>query len=194
MKLKLLCFHLYISSLTCNLLLKHMQCYFDLFITSTRNGIPVFVIKLKPLCLLYPSRSSLLLHCLRYVTYAVLFPSIFLFFILLTFFLPSSPLWIKGPLRFRLISASAMTRWGLNLHSLSSMGLVKVVMLFWTKIVTSVFVSTLFTSPQPPRAFWISNGDGKITQWWTTREPSVAIVWISVLLTPGMKAIFGLAW
>ena len=69
-----------------------------------------------------------------------------------------------------------MTRWGLNLHSLSSMALVKVVMLFWTKIVTSAFVSTLFTSPQPPRAFWISNRDRKITQWLTTREPSVAIV------------------
>ena len=87
-----------------------------------------------------------------------------------------------------------MTRWGLNLHSLSSMGLVKVVMLFWTKIVTSVFVSTLFTSPQPPRAFWISNRDAKITQWLTTREPSVTIVWISILLTPGMRTIFGLAW
>ena len=36
-----------------------------------------------------------------------------------------------------LIGTSAMTRWGLNLHPLSSMGLVKVVMLFWTKIVTS---------------------------------------------------------
>ena len=87
-----------------------------------------------------------------------------------------------------------MTTWGLNLHPLSSMSLVKVMMLFWTKIVTSAFVSTLFTSPRPPRAFWISNGDGKITQWWTTREPSVAIVWISILLTPGMRAIFGLAW
>ena len=38
------------------------------------------------------------------------------------------------PLSFLLISALAMTRWGLNLHSLSSMGLVKVVMLFWSKI------------------------------------------------------------
>ena len=57
------------------------------------------------------------------------------------------------PLSFLLISALAMTRWGLNLHSLSSMGLVKVVMLFWTKIVTSAFVSTLFTSPQPQGRF-----------------------------------------
>ena len=47
------------------------------------------------------------------------------------------------PLSFLLISASATTRWELNLHSLSSMSLVKVVMLFWTKIVKNI-VKCLF--------------------------------------------------
>ena len=71
-----------------------------------------------------------------------------------------------------------MTRWGVNLHPLSSVGLVKVVMFFWTTIVTSAFVSTLFARPfpHPPKAFLISDRDGKITQWWTTRESSVTIV------------------